>query len=75
MVQKLDQPAKKRGEVAVRWLQEGSDGLYYPSDTTFDENSNALMEVRTQECFDWQGRRGVKLLTLRSKILEVELSD
>ena len=75
MVQKMHCPAKKAKEVHVRWMEEGPDGLYYPSQTFFDENSAALMEVRTQECVGQTGRRGIKLLTLRSKILDVELSE
>lgn len=71
----MDLPAKKAREVHVRWLEEGPDGLYYPSHTFFDENAAALMEVRTQEYVGQNGRRGIKLLTLRSKILDVELSE
>lgn len=75
MVEKLDERATKPQEVRIRWLEQGSDGLYYPTDTSFDESPAALMEVRTQECVNSQGRRGVRLLTLKSKILEADLCE
>lgn len=61
--------------MSVRWLVEGGDGLYYPHHKTWDEKKGSLIEVRTQACKSRQGEAAFKLLTMRSKIYDVELSD
>lgn len=58
----------------MRWLKEGPDGLFRPSDETWEEKADALVDVRTQ----WVrpaagGHGGWRLLTLRSRVLDTEL--
>lgn len=73
---KMESRAPRAGSVMLRWLEEGRDGLYRPSSGLYSEDERALSDVRTQ----WmkaRGRRpgGYKLLTMRSRILDVELVD
>lgn len=46
LVQRVSRPASK-GMVVLRWLREGSDGLYRPADTYWEERPDALISVRT----------------------------
>lgn len=73
---KVEERAAKAGSVMLRWLEEGSDGLYRPSNGLYSEDEQALIDVRTQ-WMKGRGRRpgGYKLLTMRSRILNIELVD
>lgn len=72
----VEERAQKAGMVMLRWLEEGKDGLYRPSDGLYLEDERALIDVRTQ-WMKGRGRRpgGHKLLTMRSRILDTELVD
>ena len=73
---KVEESAAKPGMVMLRWLEEGKDGLFRPSGNLYLEDERALIDVRTQ-WMKGRGRRpgGFKLLTMRSRILDVELFD
>lgn len=60
----------------MRWLKESADGLFRPSQETWEEKADALVDVRTQWVRGGAGRAGGwRLLTLRSRILDTQLVD
>lgn len=69
MVQRVNEPPNNDGKVSVAWLKgPGADGLYRRSTEVWDELEDSLVPVRTQAV----GTR-VRLLTLRSKIMAVDI--
>ena len=48
MVQRVQRPASGKQRVVLRWMREGSDGLYRPAPTYWEERADALVAVRTQ---------------------------
>lgn len=49
LVQKLQRPAENPGNVLLRWLKEGRDGLYRPvPGSVWEEPAGALLPVQTQ---------------------------
>lgn len=74
LVQRLKRKAQSRGHVALRWLKEGADGLFRPTDASWEERSGALIPVRTRPT-SANGSTGYRLLTQRSTILKTELLD
>lgn len=60
----------------LRWLKEGRDGLFRPSQDTWEEPASTLVGVRTQWVAGGGGAGGgYRLLTLRSRILDTQLLD
>ena len=91
LVQRVQRPASGKQRVVLRWMREGSDGLYRPAPTYWEERADALVAVRTQFLPDGTLRSsalpsepatlsstpeaGWKLLTLKSKLLDTEWID
>ena len=73
LVQRLSRQAEA-GRVAVRWLKEHADGRWHESGKVWTEDEGALMRVRTQT-LESEGGKCYKLLTMRSKIIGVDLED
>lgn len=70
------QKPKRRGHLVMRWLKESKDGLFRPSQDTWEEPASALVGVRTQWVPGANGKQGgYRLLTLRNRILETQLLD
>ena len=73
LVQRLSRQAEA-GKAAVQWLKEHSDGRWHQSGKVWTEDEGALMRVRTQT-LQSEGSKCYKLLTMRSKIIGVDLED
>lgn len=71
-----DHRGSQQGMSVLRWLREGKDGLYRPSQTIWEEKTGALLSVRTQ-WVEGSGSKGggYKLLTLKSRLLGTEFID
>ena len=64
----------------LRWLREDPDGLFRPVSTFWEERPSTLVNVRTQFMPNGPlshpgGEAGWKLLTLRSKLLDIDWLD
>lgn len=74
LVERLPRAATLQGYAVLRWLREGPDGVFRPTDSTWEERAGALIPVRTQTVGSG-ARGGFRLLTPRGTILETRLLD